>query len=108
MVLVLVLVLVFLPVVLVPTEITAGLSAVLDSRTLVAGDRCRGLPQAVPAMVHLMMMMMTMILMMVMVMMMLLVMVMVIVMVIMVMMVVKLQTCDCILSQSTRARLSLL
>ena len=53
--------------VLVPAEITAGLSAVLDSRTLVAGDRRRGLPQAVPAMVHLMMMMMTMILMMMMV-----------------------------------------
>ena len=38
--------------VLLPAEVATGLSTVLDSRALVAGDRGRSLPEAVPAVVH--------------------------------------------------------
>ena len=40
-------------VVLLPAEVPARLPAVLHRRALVAGDRGGGLPQAVPAVVHL-------------------------------------------------------
>ena len=41
-----------LPVVLLPAEVATGLSTVLDSRALVAGDRGGSLPEAVAAVVH--------------------------------------------------------
>ena len=40
-------------VVQLPAEVPARLPTVLDCRTLVAGDRRGGLPEAVPAVVHL-------------------------------------------------------
>ena len=40
------------PVVLLPAEVATGFAAVLHCGALVAGDRGRSLPEAVPAVVH--------------------------------------------------------